>query len=260
MHTLSADEDDEAADEAGAADEAVEGPAVEGSAVDGLASGAAPAPAPAGTATGAPSTAEPSTAGPSTAGTATGAPAALAAPPRARFASFAVNGGTCAGWDGERVVVWRRGLRRFWAVQEACPHAAISLAASDIEDLSDAFADGTRGPCISCPAHAYVFDLGTGACLTHPRTKDARRYRVGLWRRRRLRQRAGDGDGDDGDEAGAAAAAGEGGGSDEEVLVWLSKAPMPPEARDGRQVDRATGNAIQMEMVRRALEAKFGPP
>lgn len=196
----------------------------------------------------------------------------------APFESFAVHRSTCAAWEGERVVVWRRGLTSFWAVQEACPHAAISLAMSDIEDLSDAFAGSTRGPCISCPAHAYIFDLGSGACLTHPRTKDARRYRIGLWR---VRGKASEwqvggykseegGEGGGGEEGGGEGGGSEGGGgggseadgssgNSEVILVWLSKEPMPAEVRESHQVDKATGHAIQMEMVSRGLEAKYGP-
>lgn len=211
-------------------------------------------------------------------GAAAGAAAGEAAGVGAPFESFAVHRSTCAAWEGERVVVWRRGLTSFWAVQEACPHAAISLAMSDIEDLSDAFEGSTHGPCISCPAHAYIFDLGSGACLTHPRTKDARRYRIGLWR---VRGKASEwqvggykseegGEGGGGEEGGGEGGGSEGGGgggseadgssgNSEVILVWLSKEPMPPEVRESHQVDKATGHAIQMEMVRRGLEAKYGP-
>ena len=202
------------------------------------------------------------------AGAAAGAAAGEAAGVGALFQSFAVHRSTCAAWEGERVVVWRRGLTSFWAVQEACPHASISLAMSDIEDLSDAFAGSTRGPCISCPAHAYIFDLGSGACLTHPRTKDVRRYHVGLWRVRGTAnewQVSGYKSEEGGEEGGGSEGGGGGSeadgssGKSEVILVWLSKEPMPPEAREFRQVDKATGHAIQMEMVCRGLEAKYGP-
>ena len=201
-------------------------------------------------------------------GAAAGEAAGEAAGVGALFQSFAVHRSTCAAWEGERVVVWRRGLTSFWAVQEACPHASISLAMSDIEDLSDAFAGSTRGPCISCPAHAYIFDLGSGACLTHPRTKDVRRYHVGLWRVRGTAnewQVSGYKSEEGGEEGGGSEGGGGGSeadgssGKSEVILVWLSKEPMPPEAREFRQVDKATGHAIQMEMVCRGLEAKYGP-
>ena len=63
-----------------------------------------------------------------------------------------------------------------FAVQEACPHAGISLFSSDIEDFrdEDLGRTGLDGPCIACPAHSYVFDAGTGRCLTNPGTPDAR--------------------------------------------------------------------------------------
>ena len=115
-------------------------------------------------------------------------PAAASSSSDGAFHSFAVNGATCERWHGERVLVWHRGTDHFWALQEACPHAAISLEASDIEDLTTEY-PGTSGPCISCPAHAYIFDLGSGVCLTNPRTADGRRYRVGA-----LRSDAGDAD------------------------------------------------------------------
>ena len=76
---------------------------------------------------------------------------------------FLVNSSTCASWSGEAIVVFHRGID-FWACQQACPHASISLEASDIEDfrpgrcsssrpgdISDV--EGLDGPCIACPAH-----------------------------------------------------------------------------------------------------------
>ena len=76
---------------------------------------------------------------------------------------FTVDSSTCASWSGEAIVVFHRGMD-FWACQQACPHASISLEASDIEDfrpgrcsssgpvdISDA--EGLDGACIACPAH-----------------------------------------------------------------------------------------------------------
>ena len=78
------------------------------------------------------------------------------------------------------MVAWiRKDLSAGWATQLACPHAAISLAESDIEDLRIDY-PSTAGPCIACPAHMYmyVFDLGSGACLTDEITPSARVYDV----------------------------------------------------------------------------------
>ena len=65
-------------------------------------------------------------------------------------------------------------------MQSACPYAAISfpLQMSDIEDFGKDFPTTTKGPCIACPAHMYVFDLGSGRCLTDRLTPDARLYTV----------------------------------------------------------------------------------
>jgi len=161
----------------------------------------------------------------------------------AEFNRFVVDRSTCSQWSGEPVVVWHRGLD-FWAMQEACPHAAISLEASDIEDLMSEFPN-TQGPCISCPAHAYIFDLGSGACLTNANTNDARRYPVGLtvgrWPRLLT---ASTGDDDETD--------------DDALQVWLGREPLPPAVGAREAVGQKVGDAIQIQLVRRALERKFG--
>jgi len=86
-------------------------------------------------------------------------------------------------WPAENVCVWYRrcpgAATEVFAMQEACPHARISLMESDIEDFrsTDLGASASlQGPCIACPAHAYVFDAGSGRCLTNPSTPDARRH------------------------------------------------------------------------------------
>ena len=84
-------------------------------------------------------------------------------------------------WPAENVCVWYRrcpgAATEVFAVQEACPHARISLRESDIEDFrSTDLGTSLQGPCIACPAHAYVFDAGSGRCLTNPSTPDARRH------------------------------------------------------------------------------------
>ena len=84
-------------------------------------------------------------------------------------------------WPAENVCVWFRrcpgAATEVFAMQEACPHARISLMESDIEDFrSTDLGTSLHGPCIACPAHAYVFDAGSGRCLTNPSTPDARMH------------------------------------------------------------------------------------
>lgn len=131
-------------------------------------------------------------------------------------------------WVGENVVVWcRNSDDAMWAVQDACPHAAISLAESDIEDFGDAFSI-TDGPCIACPAHMYVFDVGSGACLTDPVTSAARTYSVFRYDGR----------------------------------LWLSREPRPaqtsPWMKPGGCDVQAMGNELQLRLVQKGLRRRFG--
>ena len=87
-------------------------------------------------------------------------------------------------WPAENIVVWYRRLpgaeMEVFAMQEACPHAGISMVESDIEDFrSTDLGTSLQGPCIACPAHAFVFDAGSGRCLTNPGTPDARTRSAG---------------------------------------------------------------------------------
>ena len=87
-------------------------------------------------------------------------------------------------WQAENVCVWYRRLpgaeTEVFAMQEACPHAGISLVESDIEDFrSTDLGTSLQGPCIACPAHAFVFDAGSGRCLTNPSTPNARTHSAG---------------------------------------------------------------------------------
>lgn len=126
-------------------------------------------------------------------------------------------------------MVWHRGGVA-WAVQEACPHAAISLHDADIEDFSLEF-PMTAGPCVACPAHMYVFDVGSGHCLTNGLTPAARTYPVHT-------SRAG------GDGQGA-------------LHVWLGRTPRPPPSTSVK-ASRAVGNEIQLRLVDMGLKRRFG--
>ena len=95
-------------------------------------------------------------------------------------------------WRGESVVLWHKADGSAgWAAQLACPHASIPLAESDIEDFGSEFPRAS-GPCIACPAHMYVFDLGSGRCLTDDLTVAARLYPVHITEHRRAESAAGD--------------------------------------------------------------------
>ena len=168
------------------------------------------------------------------------------------FSRILVHDGAFPSWRGEGVVVWHRrcGLDAY-AVQAKCPHGAISLEASDIEDLSLDF-PSTRGPCIACPAHMFVFDLGNGRCLTDTVTPRARTYPVrrsgphtgeeggesfyGLWLGRTPCEHA---DGGGREDAGEAPSS-----------CDCADAPGPPDLTDG--------NAIQLRLVAKGLRRRFG--
>ena len=96
------------------------------------------------------------------------------------FGRFLVTSEAVQGWVGEPVLVFFRrsgdGSVSFWALQESCPHAGISLAEADIEDFGST--DGLGGPCLACPAHMYVFDAQSGECITKPKARTARTYPV----------------------------------------------------------------------------------
>ena len=172
------------------------------------------------------------------------------------FGCLEVNAGACPRWgaDVEPVLVFhRRG--ECWAVQESCPHASISLCGADIEDLRAEY-PATAGPCLVCPAHMYVFDAGSGACLTN-RTPPARTYRVGTTTAAQRPTH---------DEQGEGAAAAEAPARH----VWVcrhpqSRPPPPPSGGSGDgasaaapSIGREDANAIQLRLVERGLRRKFG--
>jgi len=163
-----------------------------------------------------------------------------------------VNDEEYPDWNGEGVVLWhRRNGEDAWAVQVRCPHAHISLAESDIEDFGASF-PSTLGPCIACPAHMYVFDLGTGRCLTDRHTPRARTYAVrrtgphcaagvsprcfGLWLARKPYG---------GDAVGCSDADADGG---------VDVGPNDADA------DVSVGNQIQLALVAKGLRRRFGDP
>lgn len=72
-------------------------------------------------------------------------------------------------WKADDVLVVRRvGDGRLWAICNSCPHAGYPLHEGDIEDLSatSTHAKALGAPVVSCPAHAYLFDMERGTCLS----------------------------------------------------------------------------------------------
>lgn len=94
--------------------------------------------------------------------------AAVSAPTRrlvARLDVADVPEGTCrrAAYPPFDVLVSNVG-GRFFAIEDACNHAGVSLASGTLE-----------GHRVTCPAHGYVFDARTGQLLLPSRGCDAQR-------------------------------------------------------------------------------------
>ncbi len=197
-------------------------------------------------------------------------------PPTDEWTSFLVNSAMCDAWTGEPLVVWHR-RDEFYACQEACPHASISLTGADIEDFrpcsgqcggSAAAAErlefdgqaidasdlaGLSAPCVACPAHMYVFELQHGVCLTNASTRPARTYEVFTRPSARTAGLLSV------HVATAPRARPEG------EAEHLQKAVAAGSARDGHRVksvspvSAAAGNAIQLALVSKGLERRYGP-
>lgn len=152
----------------------------------------------------------------------------------ADFRCITVNAATCDAWrDVEPILIFYR-MGTYWALQEGCPHANISLRMADIEDFRPDFPT-THGPCLSCPAHSYVFDVGSGDCLTNRHTPPARTYDV---------------------QVSPAETSAEGAA----FHVWVCQVPKQPalHAEPSGPLSLEVGNAIQLKLVEAALRRKFG--
>jgi nitrite reductase/ring-hydroxylating ferredoxin subunit len=63
-----------------------------------------------------------------------------------------------------------------YAVEDACPHAGHSLSGGDqlkINDIEDLAPGCNLGTILACPAHAFIYDMKSGYCLSNP---DGGRY------------------------------------------------------------------------------------
>lgn len=151
------------------------------------------------------------------------------------FACLDVSSDTIPQWPAEPIVVWYRRMPgdddncEVFAMQEACPHASISLVESDIEDFRAENEGKLKGPCISCPAHSYIFDAGTGKCITNQATPDARTYPA--WAEPT---------------------------PSGEVRIFVRPERHPPNAPGPSPLTQQEANSIQLEMVDRALRRRFG--
>uniref|UniRef100_A0A6U7DV01 Uncharacterized protein n=1 Tax=Haptolina brevifila TaxID=156173 RepID=A0A6U7DV01_9EUKA len=96
----------------------------------------------------------------------------------------------------------------------------------------------------------YVFDLGTGACLTDAKTADARTYAVIATA---VAPETAATVGDELEELGSS--------SSNVVHIWLRREPVPkPRGPYGREVVGTPAcNSIQLKLVEAGLRRRFGP-
>ena len=81
--------------------------------------------------------------------------------------------------------------------------------------------------CVACPAHSWVFELSTGACITNRATRPARVHRTLI---------------------------------DEDGMVSVSVRAVHPAKEDADEVasiPKAAADRIQLDMVAKALARKF---
>jgi nitrite reductase/ring-hydroxylating ferredoxin subunit len=126
-------------------------------------------------------------------------------------------------WRAEDVlVVLRPSDLSVWAIANTCPHAGYPLDEGDIEDLGGSALDS---PVVSCPAHAYLFDMQRGTCISMEGCPPAPVYRAEL---------RGD-------------------------RLFLSAQQVQGGATGTHMLCKSDENALQLEMVDRALTRKYGP-
>lgn len=141
---------------------------------------------------------------------------------------FTHGDGTVKEGDGEGACALlelggESGRRNCVAFARGCPHAGIDLLGGDVEDLGS-------GPIIACPAHTYLFDATTGSCLwdasrcAPPSTPAMRTFDV----------------------------------VEESDEIWV-RVRSPAAVSTAEAWDQKAADALQMEMVNRALDRKFGP-
>mmetsp|Transcript_29681 Transcript_29681/g.79702 ORF Transcript_29681/g.79702 Transcript_29681/m.79702 type:complete len:179 (-) Transcript_29681:319-855(-) len=130
-------------------------------------------------------------------------------------------------WRGESVLILRnRKSGRLWAAGNHCPHAGYPLSEGDIEDLGATFEIAAKldAPVVSCPAHAYIFDMQRGTCLSESKCPPTTVFEVAI---------------KDGD-------------------VHLSKQPRADEEVGSHVLTQDEANQLQLKMVEVALDKKYG--
>ncbi|MEC7839953.1 MAG: Rieske (2Fe-2S) protein [Chlamydiota bacterium] len=58
--------------------------------------------------------------------------------------------------QGEEIALFKMNAK-IYAINNICPHAGASLAEGEVNDCK-----------VSCPRHAWVFDITTGTCINVP--------------------------------------------------------------------------------------------
>lgn len=125
-------------------------------------------------------------------------------------------------WTREEVLVVRRTADgAAFAICNACPHFGYPLHEGEIEELPDSL---LGAPVVSCPAHAYLFDVSRGTCVTNDGCAPASVYAARM--------------------VGAE--------------LYLSELPVDGAHVGARVLDRAQANALQLRMVDLALRKKYG--
>ena len=76
-----------------------------------------------------------------------------------KVADFEDGRGHAVPVDGRMVAVFRRG-EDWFAIDDLCPHMGASLAEGHVE-----------GTCVTCPWHAWRFDMTDGTWEDNPRGK-----------------------------------------------------------------------------------------
>ena len=72
-------------------------------------------------------------------------------------ADFPTEGGKAVVYDGRMVAVFRDG-EDWFAIDDLCPHMGASLSEGHVE-----------GRCVTCPWHAWRFDVSNGQWEDNPR-------------------------------------------------------------------------------------------
>jgi nitrite reductase/ring-hydroxylating ferredoxin subunit len=128
-------------------------------------------------------------------------------------------------WKSDDVLVVRRTSdRRLFAICNSCPHAGYPLHEGDIEDMCKGPFGHAIGPVVSCPAHAYLFDMQRGTCISEGKCPPTPVYRA------QMRGRD----------------------------LYLSREPISGGEIGTRALSRADANALQLQMVDLALAKKYG--